>query len=80
MGASPAIFEPVWVMEAAAIAVIILGMALGGPELFPGLLIHVPPHSIGFGVVDRANPLKLLGAVPPLSVFSCAQFAAQKVT
>ena len=73
-------FEPVWVMELAAIAVIIFGMLPGGPELLPGLLVHVPPHPIGLGVVDRAKPLKLLGAVPPLNVFSCAQFAAQKVT
>jgi len=44
IGILPAIVEPDWVIELAAIAGIIGGTWLGGWELLPGLLVHVPPH------------------------------------
>src|ERR1044071_3237269 len=76
----PEIVEPDCVMELAAITVMRGGRLLGGPELLPGLLVHVPPQSAGFGSVDWAKPLKLLGAVPPLKEFSWAHCAPQNVT
>jgi hypothetical protein len=44
IGILPAIVEPDWVIELAAIAGIIRGTWLGGWELLPGLLVQVPPH------------------------------------
>lgn len=53
-------------IELAAITVMKCGRRAGGLELLPVELVHVPPQSIGFGSVELANPLKLLGAEPPL--------------
>ena len=66
----PAIVEPDFVAVLAAIAAMYDGTVLGGPELLPGPLVHVPPQSTGFGAVELAKPLKLLGAWPPLREFS----------
>jgi hypothetical protein len=44
IGILPAIVEPDWVIELAAMAGIIRGTWLGGWELLPGLLVHVPPQ------------------------------------
>ena len=72
--------EPDCTTELDAITVINRGMVLGGPELLPGLLVHVPPQVGGFVLVELANPLKLLGGLPLLSEFECAHCAPQKVT
>jgi hypothetical protein len=49
-----------------------------GSELAPGPVDHVLPQ---LGLLDpSSNPLKLLGAVPPLSVFDPDQWASQNVT
>ena len=65
----PEIVEPDWVMELAAITVMNGGRVLGGPELLPVELVHVPPHEAGFGLMELAKPLKLWGAVPALREF-----------
>ena len=56
------------------------GTLFGGPELFPGSLVHVPPQFGGFGLVELPKPLKLEGAGPPLSEFLFAHCAPQNVT
>jgi hypothetical protein len=79
-GMLPAIVEPDCVIELAAITVMKGGMLLGGPELLPGSLVHVPPQVGGFGLVELAKPLKLRGAAPLLSEFNRAHCAPQNVT
>src|SRR5204863_534810 len=74
------ITEPDWVTELDAITVINCGMLLGGPELLPGLLVHVPPQAGGFVLVEFAKPLKLRGASSLLSEFNRAHCAPQNVT
>ena len=66
----PVIVEPDCVMELAAITVMKGGRLLGGPELLPVALVHVPPQATGFGLVELAKPLKLWGAVPALREFN----------
>ena len=62
MEAFPEIVEPDCMMELAAMTVMKGGRLLGGWELFPVRLVHVPPQAIGFGSVELAKPLKLCGA------------------
>jgi len=69
---SPEITEPFLVTELETITVMYSGIALGGPELFPGSLVQVPPQVAGLELVEFANPLKLDGAEPPLKVFNVA--------
>ena len=76
----PEIVEPDCVMELAAITVMKGGRLFGGWELLPVPLVHVPPQAAGFGSVELAKPLKLLGAVPPLREFNERQCAPQNVT
>jgi hypothetical protein len=76
----PEIVEPDWMMELAAITVMKGGRLLGGCELLPVALVHVPPQATGFGSVELAKPLKLWGAPPPLVEFNEAQCAPQNVT
>ena len=71
---------PEFVIELVTITVICDGTLLGGSELLPGLLFHVPPQIGGFVFVEFAKPLKLAGAAPPLSLFTLDHFAPQKVT
>jgi hypothetical protein len=61
---------PDFVIELLTITVINDGTVAGGPELLPGLLVQAPSQIAGFGLVELVKPLKLLGAVPPLSKFS----------
>ena len=76
----PEITEPFLATELETITVMYSGIALGGPELFPGSLVHVPPQVAGLVLVEFANPLKLDGAEPPLREFKLAHCAPQKVT
>jgi hypothetical protein len=66
----PAIVEPDLVIELDAMTAMNVGTLQGGPELLPGSLVQVPPQVGGNVLVEFANPLKLLGAEPPLSEFS----------
>jgi hypothetical protein len=59
IGMLPEIVEPDCVIELAAITVMKGGRLLGGPELLPVPLVHVPPQAGGFGLVELAKPLKL---------------------
>ena len=77
---SPEITLPDCVIALDTITVMNSGMLLGGPELLPGSLLHVPPQFAGFGVAEFAKPLKLAGADPPLSEFFVAHCAPQNVT
>ena len=76
----PEIVGPDFVIELATMTAMNCGTLLGGPELLPGLLVQVPPQIAGLGLVERAKPLKALGAGPPLSEFSFAHCAPQNVT
>lgn len=60
--------EPDWVTELVAITVMNCGRLLGGTPLLPGRAVHVPLQAAGLGLVEPANPLKLLGGDPPLVV------------
>ena len=80
IGMLPEIVPPDCVIELAAITVMNGGTLLGGVELLPVPLVHVPPQAAGFGLVELAKPLKLWGAVPPLREFTEAQCAPQNVT
>ena len=68
----PAIVEPDLFIELATITVMYAGTLLGGPELLPGSLFHVPPQAGGVVLVEFAKPLKVEGAGPPLSEFELA--------
>ena len=72
--------EPDLVIELETITAMYSGTPLGGPELLPGSLVHVPPQFGGWVLVEFAKPLKLEGAEPPLNEFSLAHCAPQKVT
>jgi hypothetical protein len=74
------IVGPDFVTELLTITVINDGTVAGGPELLPGLLVQAPPQVGGLGLVEEVKPLKLLGAVPPLSELKSAQRALQNVT
>ena len=63
---SPEMIGPVLIIELDAITVMSSGTLSGGCELFPVVVVHVPPHSGGFGLGKRAKPLKLCGALPLL--------------
>jgi hypothetical protein len=77
----PAIVEPDLVIELDTITAMYAGTLLGGPELFPGSLVHAPPQVGGFVLVESAKPLKLDGAEPPpLKEFDFAHCAPQNVT
>lgn len=76
----PEMLGPDFVIELATITVINGGTLLGGCALLPGELVHAPPQTGGFGLVEPAKPLKLLGAGPPLNEFSLAHCAPQNVT
>src|SRR5438445_723149 len=76
----PEITAPDWVIELATITLIVFGTPLGGTELLPGSLFHVPPQAAGFVLVKLAKPLKLTGAGPPLREFCVAHCAPQKTT
>src|SRR5713101_2538238 len=52
----------------------------GGSELFPGLVVQVSPQLGGFVLMVEANPLKLGGALPPLSTFRLDQTSLQNVS
>ncbi len=52
----------------------------GGLELLPGPVVQVMPHFGGSAESVTAKPLKLAGAVPPLSLLTFDHFAPQKVT
>ena len=75
---SPAIVEPVFVILLETMTAITDGIVAGGPELFPGRLVHVPPHVSM--VVLLSKPLKLEGAAPLLSELFFAHCAPQKLT
>ena len=76
----PAIVEPDFVIELATITVMEGPILLGGWELFPGLVVHVPPQAGGFILVESAKPLNAAGAGPPLREFCLAHCAPQNVT
>lgn len=76
----PDIVEPDFFIELDAITVMYDGTLLGGPELFPGSLVHTPPQVGGFVLVESAKPLKLFDAEPPLREFCFAHCAPQNVT
>ena len=76
----PVIVEPDSVIELDTITAINEGTLFGGPELFPGSVVHMPPRLGGCVLVEFAKPLKLDGAGPPLNEFNLAHCAPQKVT
>ena len=51
--------------------------ASGGGGLSPGSVDHVSPQMGGFVLMLEAKPLKLFGAIPPLSTFSKDQSSPQ---
>ena len=59
---------------------IVDGIVAGGLALFPPDDVKLPPHVGGVLDVEAAKPLKLFGAAPPESIFSCAHWLPQKVT
>jgi hypothetical protein len=77
LGTSPEMVEPDFVIELEAITAMNEGTLSGGFELFPGLLVQLPPQVLG---AVSANPLKALGAAPPLSELTFAHFVPQNVT
>jgi hypothetical protein len=80
VGALPAIVEPDVVIELDAMTAMYCGTVAGGPELFPGGLVHGSPQFGGLFGVSLAKPLKLDGAEPPLKLLTLDQCAPQKVT
>ena len=72
--------EPDLLIELETITAMYSGTLLGGPELLPGSLVHVPPQLGGWVLVESAKPMKLEGAAPPLNEFSLAHCAPQNVT
>ena len=56
------------------------GSVFGGFELLPGLLVQLSPQTGGLVLTVEAKPLKLGGALPPLSTFCLDQVALQNVT
>ena len=77
---SPEMVEPDFVIELEAITAMKGGALAGGPELFPGSVLQLPPQAGGAVLVWSAKPLKALGAGPPLSELTLAHCAPQKVT
>src|SRR6516162_10176241 len=75
---SPLITDPDLVTWDATIIAVYDGTVAGGGTLFPGFVDHGTPATGSAG--ESSNPLKLAGAGPPLSVFSCGQVSAQNVT
>jgi hypothetical protein len=59
----PEIVEPDFVIELDTITPRYAGMLFGGPELFPGFVVHAPPWAGGFVLVESTKPLKLAVAV-----------------
>src|SRR3989442_1783973 len=80
LGILPDMVEPDLVIELDAITAMKAGTVAGGPELFPGSVVHVPPQVGGAVLVVSAKPLKAAGAGPPLSELTFAHCAPQKVT
>src|SRR6266851_5462954 len=77
----PEIVDPVWSTEPDARTAMKDGKgASGGAELLPGSLVQFPPQFGGVLLSASAKPSKLRGARPPLSEFSLAHCAPQKVT
>jgi hypothetical protein len=76
----PETTDPLFVTELATITVMYCEIVAGGPELPPGLLVHVPPQVAGVVLTALANPLKLDGAPPTLREFDFAHWAPQNVT
>ena len=70
--------DPDFVIELDAITVMKDGTLLGGPELFPGSLLHTPPQFGTAPPIELAKPLKAEGAAPWLSVFIFAHCEPQK--
>ena len=56
--------DPDFVTELDAITVMKSGTLFGGPELFPGSLLHIPPQFGALLTIELANPLKADGAEP----------------
>ena len=75
----PMIVLPDFVTEFVTSIAVYDGTLPGGAGLLPGLVDHVPPHEVAPAGLF-ANPLKLLGAVPPLMWFAIDQLLPQKVT
>src|SRR5437879_2010682 len=80
LGTSPEIVAPDLVTGLEAITAMKGGTLAGGPELFPGSVIQLPPQVGGAVLVWSANPLKARGAGPPLRELTFAHCAPQKVT
>jgi hypothetical protein len=76
----PEIVEPDLLIELDTITAIWSGTEPGGFELLPGSVTHVSPHFAGLCGMLLAKPLKLAGAVRPLSELSVLHCAPQKVT
>src|SRR5262245_31613807 len=55
-------------------------IAAGSPGVLPGDEVNAPGAATGFELVELANPLKLDGAMPPLSAFNLSHCAPQNVT
>ena len=80
LGLFPEMTDPDFVMELAAITLMVGGTVGGGPTLLPGSLFQVPPQLAGLGVTTLAKPLNASGADPPLKLLAFAQLDPQKVT
>lgn len=72
----PLIVEPLFVIELETIMPMNGGTVAGGLELFPGLLVQVPPQ-VGV-VIPSSNPLNALGAAPPVMGLFCDHCEPQK--
>src|SRR6266852_5659672 len=72
LGMLPDVMGVVMAVKLEAITAMKEGTVAGGPELFPGSVIHVPPQAGGVVLVVSAKPLKASGAGPPLSELSFA--------
>ena len=79
-GTFPEIVEPDLLIVFETTTPIKGGSVSGGFELLPGLVVQVSPQTGGWVLTLEAKPLKLGGALPPLSTFWLDQVALQKVT
>jgi hypothetical protein len=80
LGTLPEIVEPDLLIALETTTPINAGSVFGGFELLPGPVVHVSPHTGGLVLTAEAKPLKLGGALPPLSAFWLDHVALQNVT
>jgi hypothetical protein len=72
----PEMVEPFFCTELETSTAMYCGIVEGGFELFPGLLVHVPPQVDCD--VSSSKPLNEFGAEPPLIGLFCDHCEPQK--